>query len=294
MDIKQEIITLANTTPVSALDISPDREKLIIGQQGDDFGTVSNLTLWSIPEKKIIKEILHLPDVKISSARFSNNGKTLFYTISPKDHDVHIYNLETQEHLEKTFVSMDVSWLAVAKNANRLVTSGMLAQVWDLDIYDGCWMMEEYIAFSCNNHIPAVADITPDGTKIAVVGMNVNQVYIYDIEQNVIIQTLDEAPKQAIYCCFSPDLRYFAAIGKYGTCFVWDLNSLERCFLDLFPSDLRGDLSLCFHPSGEYLASGTFVGFISIYRLCDSEIIFSEQAHQGRVWCMKFTPDARN
>jgi WD40 repeat protein len=50
---------------------------------------------------------------------------------------------------------------------------------------------------------------------------------------------------------------------------------------------------MCFHPNGEYLATGSLVGFISIYRLQDGEIVFSEQIHEGRVWDLAFTPDGK-
>ena len=50
---------------------------------------------------------------------------------------------------------------------------------------------------------------------------------------------------------------------------------------------------MCFHPNSEYLARGSVVGFISIYRLLDGEIVFSERIHEGRVWDLAFTPDGK-
>jgi WD40 repeat protein len=58
---------------------------------------------------------------------------------------------------------------------------------------------------------------------------------------------------------------------------LWNLETGERYLPDLFGPDSGGDWSMCFHPNGEYLATGSLVGFISIYRLQDGEIVFSEQ-----------------
>ncbi len=153
--------------------------------------------------------------------------------------------------------------------------------------------MEDYVVFKSNNQRPAVADITPDGRKVAVVGKDINQVHIYDIEQNVIIQTLDDTPKEARWVSFSRDLSYFAALSIYAQCFLWNLETGERHLADRFNPEHSAYWSVCFHPNSKYMASGSLVGFIVIFRLNDGERVVMQKVHEGRVSDLALTPDGK-
>jgi len=291
MDIQRQTITLNNPNPVLTLDISPDGEQLVLGQQGDYVGN-ANLSLWRLRERQLVAEIEKIKLTSIESARFTFDGKILVYVKSAED--VCLYNFETEQHLDTRINTANVIWLAPAKKSNRLVTAGIVTEVWDTERLERIWTEPEYVALPALNLKPAVADITPDGTKVAVAGKNTSQIVIYDLDQDEVTQKLEDGPVQAHWARFGPDLYYFAAIGALSKgIFIWNLESGERHLPDMFNSEFDGYWSLCFHPNGKYLAVGTLVGYLSIFRLSDGEMIVSQKAHEGRVWDLAFTPDGK-
>jgi WD40 repeat protein len=291
MEIKSKTITLTNRNPIQALDISPDGEQLVIGQQGDYFGN-ANLTLWGIKEMQLLAEVEKIKFTSIESAHFTSDGKTLVYVKNAEN--ICLYNLETQEHLDTCLNTANVVWLAPAKKSHRLVTAGIVTEVWDTDTLERVWTMPEYVALAALNLRPAIADITPDGTQVAVAGKDTSQILIYDLDKDEVTRKLEDGPVQAQWASFGPNLHYFAVIGALSRgIFVWNMESGERHLPNIFNSEHDGYWSLSFHPNGEYLAVGTLVGYVSIFRLSNGEIIVSQKVHEGRVWDLGFSPDGK-
>jgi hypothetical protein len=109
-----------------------------------------------------------------------------------------------------------------------------LTEIWNIESCQRYWLIEDYIVFKSKNQGLAVANITPYGRKVAVVRKDINQLHIYYIDQNVIIQILDDGPKEGLWASFSPDLSYFAALSIYAQCFLWNLEIGERYLADRF------------------------------------------------------------
>ncbi|HAX79993.1 MAG TPA: hypothetical protein DCY88_30200 [Cyanobacteria bacterium UBA11372] len=300
MENNKPSITLPYSGSIYALDISPDGRMLAIGQQADFYSTNPILTLWSLPQRQLIAEIEHMSEKSIDAVCFSGDSKFLYYVKNHEYPEVLVYNLENQNHLKPDqFKAANVTWLACAKQAPRLVTAGLITEVWNTETWERSLSLLDYIVLGGERRKAAVADLTPDGKKIAVVGKNIDQVHIYDIEQNVIIQTLDEAPRQASWVRYSPDLRYLAAIDDSGgkLC-LWYLETGHRHLVEGFSIggdkfEFDGFLSLSFHPSSKYLGLANWTGIVRIIRLSDAEQIASLKAHEGRVYGLTFTPDGK-
>ena len=293
MNIQHRTINLNSPDTVGALDISPDGSKLVIGQQDDGFGSHANLTLWSLPSLELLAQIDRVEGVFIESAIFTSYGKKLVYVKSPEE--VSVYDIENQQPWKIGLFAQEVIWLATAKNYPRIVTAGRTIDVWDLDQRDRYWIWGVPDYTTSSDIKPAVADISPDGRKIAVVGNNTNQVLIYDIDQGEMVQTLDDAPLEAHWAQFSPNLRYFAAIGYYARgIYVWDLATGKRHLPEMiFSSEWRARRSLCFHPSSKYLAIGTSGSFVDIYQVSDGEVVASLDVEIGQIEDLVFTPDGK-
>jgi WD40 repeat protein len=166
----------------------------------------------------------------IDAVCFSGDSKFLYYVKNHEYPEVLVYNLETQSYLQPDeFKAANVTWFAGAREAPRLVTAGLITEVWNTEIWERSLSILDYMVLGGECRKAAVADITPDAKKIAVVGKNIDRVHIYDLEQNVIIQTLDEAPRQASWVRYSPDLSYLAAIDDSGgqLC-LWRLETGNR------------------------------------------------------------------
>jgi WD40 repeat protein len=272
---------------VLALDISPNGERIVVSQS-IDTSSKARLTLWDVKNAQLLTEI-DATEYDGMPVCFVGHDQLIAY--AKNFSEVCLYSVETGEYIHLN--SAGVTWLA-ASHTHRLVVAGMATEVWDTEAPERMWLMTDYIALDVLNLKPAVGDISLDGTKVAVAGINTTQALIFDLDRDEIIQTLDNAPAQAHWVSLSPNLRYLAVIGVLSQGrFLWNLETGERYLPDLFGPDSGGDWSMCFHPNGEYLATGSLVGFISIYRLQDGEIVFSEQIHEGRVWDLAFTRDGK-
>lgn len=293
MNIQNRIINLHNSAAISALDISPDGSFLVIGQQYLRFSTLANLTLWSLPDVELLTEIERAERAFVKSAIFTYDSKKLLYVKEPEE--VSVYDFENQQHWFMGISAQDVVWLARAKNSPRIVTAGRRINVWDLDTSDRAWIWGVPDYTTPADTEPAVADISPDGSKIAVVGNNTNQALIYDIDLGEVVQTLDDAPLAAHWAQFSPDLRYFAALGYYATgIYVWDLETGKRHLPErIFSSDRQACRSLCFHPSSKYLAVGTSGSLVGIYQVSDGDIVALVDVEIGQIEDLVFTPDGK-
>ncbi len=272
---------------VVALDISQNGDRIVVSQS-IDASYKARLTLWDLNNVQVLKEI---DATKYDGMPVCFVGCDQLIAYAKDQSEVCLYSIETGEYIH--LHSAGVSWLS-ASHTHKLVVSGIATEIWDTAVPKRMWLLPDYVALDIFNLKPAVADISIDGTKLAVTGINTTNALIFDLNRNEIIQTLDNAPAQARWVSFSPNLRYLAVIGALSQGrFLWNLETGERYLTDLFESDAVGDWSLCFHPNSEYLATGSLVGFITIYRLQDGEIVFSEQIHKGRVWDLAFTSDGK-
>ncbi|AFZ26458.1 WD40 repeat-containing protein [Cylindrospermum stagnale PCC 7417] len=292
--MNNRIITLNNPHAIGTLDISLNGSMLVVGQLDDGNGTYPIVTLRSLPSLDILTEIKQVDGVAIESAIFTPDGNKLVYLKDATN--VSIYDLTTQQVLKFGLYAERVIWLAAAKTSPRILTAGSTIDIWDLEQPERYWIWEVPDYEIPPDMRPALADISPDGTKVAVVGNNTNQVLIYDIDQNEIVQVLEDAPLQAHWAKFSPDMRYFAAIGYYANgVYVWDLTTGKRHLPDIFSVDDITSRSLCFHPSSKYLAIGTQGSIVNIYRMSDGEDIVSlEYLDIGQIEGLAFTPDGKH
>lgn len=295
MAFQQANFQLDPPNPIKTLDISPNGNFLAIaqwGRTGDYYNC--HLSLWHLPEiqKQPQIEIFQAERKLIESARFTYNNNLAYIT---NFSDIIFYYSQSK----KNFLtpsrpnSTRVIWLSCASNSPRIVTSGLILSVWDLDKLEPIWYCQEYMAFLQKN--PAIADITPDGKTIAIAGNNTDRILIFDLDRQKIIKTLPDAPLQARWAKYSPDLNYFAVLGiATRSIHIWNYQNNLKHLPQLF--DTAGDgfwCCLCFHPNSKYLAAGTLGGKIYIFRIINGEIIFNCKAHQGRVWDLAFTPDGK-
>jgi WD40 repeat protein len=299
MTNNREAIILPYCGAIFALDISPDGQMLAIGQQADFYSANPILTLWNLPQKQLIAEIELMVEKSIDAVCFSDDSKILYYVKNDENYaKILVYNVTTETKLvPQELKAVNVTWLAHAKKAPRLVTAGLVTEVWDTEIEERKLQILDYMTYKGENGKAAVADLTSDGKTVAVVGKNIDKVQIYEVETEDIIQTLDDAPRQAQWISYSPDERYLAVIDDFrGHFYLWELESGNKISLNgliLGGYELDSFFSLSFHPSSKYLALGNWTGVVRIIQLSNGELIASETVHEGRVYGLAFTPDGK-
>lgn len=292
MNKKPKTIQTKNNSVIKTFDASIDGSFVIIGRQGDSDGNES-LSVWSLNDFGLKVAIENEIEVEIKMARILSDQKTIAYV---KDYrEMYFYNIELSKQLDFRISDENTLWLAAAKESQRIVVSGTTLDVWDAQKVEKIWTHPDYRFsddFDYDEHM--IADISPDGATIATAGHNSNQAVIYDIEQGLIVKKLDNAPLQARWAKFSDNLKYFAAMEYFSKgIFIWNLESGEAHLPDEFNQEKEGCWAAAFHPNGEYIAVGYLVGMLSIYSLKDGETVFWQDAHEGRIWDLAFTPDGK-
>ncbi len=292
MNISLKTLTPSNRRPIYTLDVHPDDRQLALGQQSDDEGN-PYLGLWNLDDLQLVSAVESGAHGLALMARYAPDGRTLAYVNS--DLVVRFYDLARQEKHVPQLDNPNVKWLSYARRADRLALSGALTQVWDGGRQGVIWTLPGQTAVTDRAHVPAVAGLSADGTRVAVAGAEDDKLLIFDVERGSREQELEGAPRQARWVSFDPSGRYVAAIEwlSHGT-LLWDVRSGEQLLPQLFNSRRESLWSLCFHPDGEHLALGMLSGYVLVVRLADGEYVVDQRAHAGRVWDLAFTPDGKH
>jgi WD40 repeat protein len=250
------------------------------------------VTLWSLPDGEFITEVASSGKYHFTSICFTSHDNVLVYAFAGV---FVLYDIETRQRGTVTWAS-DVYWMR-ADRGNRLVTAGKYIKVWEIfdsRNFEEVWKLPGYSNFYNSLRSGGKADISPDGKKLAVAGIDTEEVLIYDIDNNAVIQTLDGAPAKVYWISWSADLRYLAVIGaNHKGVYIWNLETGERVLSSFYNSELDSCYSFCFHPGGEYVATGSFGGYVTIKRIIDGETVYFEPLHHSRVWALAFTPDGK-
>jgi WD40 repeat protein len=292
MNVSLKSLTPSNRRPIYTLDVHPDGRQLALGQQSDDEGN-PYLGLWSLDDLQPASAVESGGYGLALMARFAPDGRTLAYVNS--DLVVRFYDLARQEKRVPQLDNPNVKWLSYAQGTGRLALAGALTQVWDESRQGVIWTLPGQTAVPDRAHVPAVAGLSADGTRVAVAGAEADKILIFDVERGSREQELEGAPRQARWVSFDPSGRYLAAIEwlSHGT-LLWDVRSGEQLLPRIFHSRRESFWSLCFHPDGEHLALGMLSGYVLVVRLADGEYVVDQRAHAGRVWDLAFTPDGKH
>jgi WD40 repeat protein len=295
--------SLTFNSAIAALAVSQNGRYLAVAQHSDESHT-RQVTLWSLPDLQQIDEVVSSKTENFNLLAFTAESQILAFGG---------YGLLLFYGIDKqTKLMPPGAWgfgrriYGVKADAeNRLVTTAEaivssnpveVYQVVESGKSERLWEKPEHLGFNPDDPDQkyfAKADISPDGKLISVVGTGTEQVLIYDIEQNTLVKTLAGAPLHAEAIDWSPDLRHLAVIGWcYKGVYIWNVETGERVLTDFYNSETRC-LSFCFHPSGKYIATGVYAGYVIIRRISDGKKLFRQPLHSNRVWTLAFTPDGQ-
>lgn len=271
---------------IRAIEVSHDGEYLAVSQ-GYDSSYTAKVKLFRMQDMQLIAEVARSEHEGIPIC-FTSGGKVLAYSTGAT---VQLYDIALQQEKDY-FFTLNVSWMA-ADRGHRLAIAGTFTEVWDVEHCEKLWQLPEYTTLKYENKVPALVDISSDGSMLVIGGNNTNQILIYSLEQNTVIKTLSGSLLQAEWISLSPDLRHLT-LGTYiNGVFICNIETRKKVLLDQYNSETSGCFCFCFHPSGNFFATGRFTGYVTIERISDGELILMEPLHQGRVWCIAFTPDGK-
>ena len=136
----------------------------------------------------------------------------------------------------------------------------------------------------------AQADVSPDGTRIAVVRKNDPHVRISDAATGEVLQTL-EAPGAVRKARWSPDGRRVACSGWGFALAVWDAKTGEPALPAVGKEGARY-WSLAWSPAGDWVATGDDLGRICVWDPSSGRKPLKISCG-AEVWDLAWSPDGR-
>ncbi len=283
-------IVILNENPILKIDVSSDGKFVAVGQQGDYTGNI-NIGVWELENHELVHKIESEKFYEVVGLNFVNNTGYIAYSIFDRN-SVQFYDLKNQITIPEKLNTPKLRHLSSGAKTTRIVTTGMTIEAWDLETKQRIWTVDDYTELAPNNTV--IAKINNEGNLVCVAGIKKQTLLIYDINENALYKTLENAPSGARCMAFSSDAKYVAVIGALSKgVFFWDVEKGQRILTETYNDKTQGYWSLCFHPTGEYFAIGSLVGFISIHSIKDGKSIKQIKAHEGRIWSMCFTPNGK-
>jgi WD40 repeat protein len=280
-----------NSSAIGAVDVSPDGKHMVIGQDAGAKGP-PNLTLWTLDDLKLSRELETKSYELMVAARFNPDGETIAYvdtTMEP-----HLYSLEESRTTDARFDNRFVTWLSYARKADRLVVSGAETQVWDPSGPNLVWTAPGSPARPKSDDPQAVGALTPDGKHCIVGGLEEEALVVFDVANGHVKRRLEGAPKNVRWVSLDVSGKLVAAVEYYSRgSFLWNLETGDPIESEVLNYETEGSWSLRFHPDGEHAALGMVLGWVLLVRLRDGELLIDEQIHGGRVWDLAFSPDGK-
>jgi WD40 repeat protein len=283
---------LPNPLLIATLDVSPDGQTLVVGQQSDERSKLA-LGLWSIDDGRLVVPLITQEWASCLAARFSPSGRWLAY--SDATENMALCDLMSGGTDREAFSLAFTKWIAFARDKDRLLAGGVRTQVWDADSRAIVWTLPI-------DPLPARSDIAPPhcalsshGTIVAAAGVEPGRILLYDIEKNGVVGKLEHTMDDTQSMAFDPSGRFLAAVARSGGSGLWDLQSGEAVLPRLF--NMQNDFYCCvqFHPDGEHVGFGLWSGFAKITRLKDGRTVVRGDTppHTGRVLDIAFSRDGK-
>ncbi|MDJ0697625.1 AAA-like domain-containing protein [Mastigocoleus sp. MO_188.B34] len=269
---------LTNDGEVSAVSFSPDGK--IIAAAGTD----SNIKLWNIKNRKLIKTLKgHTKN--IIDISFSPNGKLLVSGSSDKT--VKLWNLEngTEIYSRKGHTgivysvnfSPDGKQLASASN-DRTV------KIWNAEDGELLQTLQGHV------HTARAVSFSPDGKKFASASSD-GRVIFWNINNGRMSGVFDTGMGYLHALAFSPDSKLIATGGDQGVIKIWDTENEKE--LQPITAHREWIRSLSFSPNGKILASGSFDNTIKLWNLKDGQLLRVMEGHLNKITQISFSPDGK-
>lgn len=281
-------LPLPNETAVQTIDICPDGARILIGQDSDG-GRTANLTIWSLENLTLQSEISRSDSELILMARFSPAGDSVAYvdsSLRPMIFDLHAGSVAPLEVEDPS-----IQWLSFARHRGRLVLSGETVQVWDTGMREFVWKAPEQSSLDRSEEpFTSVADLSPDGSVVAICRPGEDAVHLYDTDSGDVVMILRDAPSAARWLNFDPKGNYLAVIEHHSHgVILWDLRTRSRHLAWRFDASTEGYWSLRFHPDGRHIGLGMLSGYVEVVELDSGQTVWDQRVHAGRVWDVAFT-----
>ncbi|MBV6515789.1 MAG: hypothetical protein HPKKFMNG_01442 [Planctomycetes bacterium] len=289
-----EIQTLLHNParPITALDLSPDGDKLALALPGLR-GAAGALALFHTRRNEVVVESASLSHAGVFGARFGRGGRTVIYGATDSRG---IYEFDTLNHGRRR-LELEVSdprWIHVGGGGKLVSIAGDVTRVWDLTRQEHVFEDAFPARPSPDGALAGLCAVSDDGKRLAYQMTSPAQIVLFNTETLRVLRRLTGGPREIQSLVFDPTRRYLAALEfeTNGT-FVWDLESGLPHLPALFNAHITHNWCMRFSPDGNTLALGMTTGFVYAVDMRTGVITFERKLHEGRVWDLCFSRDGQ-
>lgn len=284
-------IVLNNTLQVTSLSVNSDSTMLGVGQQA--MSGCAGLSVFSLENYKIVNEIEYVDDGYIKSVCFIGNTNILGYLKGANNYVAHFFDTDRQEHKNCYIPTISLTKLSANRVNENVVASSMCLECWDIDRCFNKWKIDNNYYDPVDQYC-SIADISSDGTLVAIAGNNSNIVEIRNAESAELLHELNSAPNLVQEVKINETSDFLAVLGNYSKgMYLWDLNSRKQILVELFNQSMISCTSFCFHPVNKNIAIGTLAGFINTYDLETGKKLQRIDAHESRVSALTYSRNGK-
>jgi WD40 repeat protein len=283
MRIRIELADANDPYAIRTVDFGGDGESLLVGRHSED-GThrLATIRLSPIEWSEVYDHLLPRPATR---ARYSNNGRQIAFV--DERGRAHVFDTRGSGGAVPLDVAGTVEQISSAGDTPLIALSGDHGEIWDTVALRRLWAAEELHAPSPS----ASLALNRTGTRLAVAARDLpGNVAIVALPENrvtrTIVSPLDGIEQLAV------DDRWVAAIGMNGHgCCVWSLASGQRAGEVFCNPGQDNNTAQALHPTADYVAYGTMVGYLVLVDLAANEAVYMENLHPSRIRDLAFSAD---
>lgn len=211
------------------------------------------------------------------------------------DCTVRFYSLHHEEQLAVlSDFSGTLHALVTTPDEETLVTAGESGELraWNIaKVADGVQPTELLRLEGHQDDVFSVA-VSPDGKYLASAGAD-SQVLVWDLPEMRLLSRLTGHTDWVRCLDFSPDGRTLASVSHDDYLILWDHQEAKEIQRVKITDGRPLGLSVSFHPSGKYVATGCSNGELRIIRLSDYETVATIDAFRSWYRSLDFSADGQ-
>lgn len=292
MAIEVETVLSDPARPVTALDLAPEGDKLVLAHPGLR-GDAGRLAIWHARREELLLDSPSPSHAGLFGARFARGARTVVYGALDSRQ---VYEFDTLSATRRR-LELEVPnprHLCVGNQGKWLAVCGDIARVYDL-------AKQEFVLGHCLPERPSpdgrpsgLVCVSEDGARLLYQMATPAQVLLLNAQSGRVLRRLTGSPPELQTLGMDAKCRFAAAI-EYETrgTFVWDLESGNALWPELFNARMTHNWCLRFSPTHPRLALGMTTGFVFSVNLNSGTVEFERKLHESRVWDLAFSRDGQ-
>jgi WD40 repeat protein len=292
MAIEVETVLSNYARPITALDLSPEGDKLVLAHPGLR-GSPGILALWHARREELLLESPSPSHAGLYGARFARGARTVVYG-ALDSRQVYEFDTLNQTRRKLELEVPNPRWISIGAQGKWLCVCGDVPRVYDLARQEFVLSQSLPERPSPDGKPSGLVCVSEDATRLLFQMSAPAQIILLNTQSGRVLRRLTGSPPDLQTLAMDAKCRYAAAI-EYETrgTFVWNLETGNPHLIELFNARMTHNWCMRFSPTEPRLAIGMTTGFVFSVNLVTGTIEFERKLHEGRVWDLCFSRDGQ-